>query len=48
MASYGYMFKTVLFVWVKLDENSLPQKGKGHYTDPCCEFMIFGTRGNFV
>ena len=42
------MYKTILFVWVKLDADNNIQSGKGHYTDPCCEYLVLATKGYFL
>lgn len=41
-----FTYRTVVFVWVKLDENGNPQRGKGNYTQPCCEFLLLATKGD--
>lgn len=43
--AWGFVYKTVLFVWNKTSANGNACVGLGHYTRPSCEFLLVATRG---
>lgn len=45
MAAYGFEYKTVFTVWVKVDRAGNPYFSMGDYTMPCAEFALMGIRG---
>lgn len=46
MEHWGWKYKTVAFVWLKLNKNKNSFfMGPGHYTRANGEFLLFGTRG---
>lgn len=47
--AWGFEFKTVAFVWEKLDKtNNTPKKyGLGWYTRSNCEIVMLGRKGKF-
>lgn len=47
--SWGFEYKTVAFVWEKLDKtNNVPKKyGLGWYTRSNCEIVMLGRKGKF-
>lgn len=45
MGAWGFTYKTVAFVWVKLNKNGTPYMGMGHYTRANAEVCLLGTRG---
>jgi N6-adenosine-specific RNA methylase IME4 len=45
-ASWGFSFKTVAFVWVKLTKNGLPKIGMGYWTRKQTEQCLLFTRGS--
>lgn len=49
MKAWGFTFKTVAFVWEKLDKtNNTPKKyGLGWYTRSNCEIVMLGRKGKF-
>ena len=47
MYKYGFKYRTILFVWLKINNDGTPQMGKGNYNNPCCEFLILGIKGMF-
>lgn len=47
MESWGFKYKTVLFVWVKLNPKALTVvTGPGSYTRSACEYVLLGMRGH--
>ena len=47
MDAWGFKYKTVLFVWAKLNPKSkTPVCGPGSYTRSGCEFVLLGMRGH--
>ncbi len=47
MAAWGFTYKTVAFVWVKLNKNNgQPVWGLGHWTRANAELCLLGTRGS--
>lgn len=46
MKAWGFEYKTVGFVWVKLNKgNGKPFMGMGAYTRANCEYVLLGVRG---
>jgi site-specific DNA-methyltransferase (adenine-specific) len=45
MHSWGFKYKTVLFVWQKISKSGTPRMVMGNYTRPSTEFILLGTRG---
>jgi N6-adenosine-specific RNA methylase IME4 len=45
--SYGFTFKTVLFVWVKKNKKATDTNfwGCGYYSRSNCEYLLLATRG---
>jgi len=47
LEAWGFKYKTVLFVWVKLNPRSgTIVTGPGSYTRSACEYVILGMRGH--
>ena len=42
---WGFEYKTMFYVWVKLTKNGKPILGLGNYTRSCAEFCLLFTRG---
>ena len=42
---WGFIYKTVLFTWMKTYKSGNPISGMGFYTRSCCEFVLLATRG---
>ena len=46
--SWGFKFKTVGFVWIKLTKDfKKPYSGMGHYTNQNAEFCLIGLKGKY-
>lgn len=45
ISAWGFVYKTVAFVWIKLDSNGSPFFGVGSYTKSNCEICLLATRG---
>lgn len=47
--AWGFVYKTVAFVWEKLDKtnNTLKKYGLGWYTRSNCEIVLLGRKGKF-
>lgn len=47
--AWGFEYKTVAFVWEKLDKtnNTIKKYGLGWYTRSNCEVVLLGRKGNF-
>jgi len=46
--SWGFKFKTVGFVWVKMTKDlQKPYSGMGYYTNQNAEFCLIGLKGNY-
>lgn len=48
MASWGFQYKTVAFVWEKRTKNDKQAFGMCHYTRPAYEYVLLGTRGKIA
>lgn len=47
MVAWGFKYKTMLFVWVKLNPKALTiVTGPGSYTRSACEYVLLGMRGH--
>ena len=47
MDAWGFKYKTVLFVWIKLNSKALtPVTGPGSYTRSGAEYVLLGMRGH--
>lgn len=47
MEAWGFKYKTVLFVWTKLNPKALTIVcGPGSYTRSACEYVLLGMRGH--
>ena len=47
MKAWGFKFKSVAFVWLKLNSRSkTPVSLMSHYTMGSCEYVLVGTRGH--
>ena len=45
MAAWGFVYKTIAFVWVKTTKRMVPVRRNGFYTRKSCEICLLGTRG---
>jgi len=45
MAAWGFVYKTVAFVWVKTTAKGVPVRRAGFYTRKSCEICLLGTKG---
>eukprot|EP00698_Gefionella_okellyi_P000490 TRINITY_DN10444_c0_g1_i1.p1 TRINITY_DN10444_c0_g1~~TRINITY_DN10444_c0_g1_i1.p1 ORF type:complete len:277 (-),score=28.40 TRINITY_DN10444_c0_g1_i1:156-986(-) len=45
MVAWGYSYRTLFVVWVKLDHDDEPVKHVGNFTQSCVELLLVGTRG---
>ena len=46
--SWGYTYKTMAFVWVKMTKDySKPYSGMGYYTNQNAEFCLLGLKGQY-
>lgn len=48
MESWGFTYKTVGFVWVKVNKDGSPWFGVGYYQKSNTEFCLLGTRGKVL
>lgn len=49
MAAWGFEYKTIFIVWVKVDRCGNPiYRMKSGYTKPCAEFALLGLRGEMM
>jgi N6-adenosine-specific RNA methylase IME4 len=50
MKNWGFKYKTMFFVWVKLNkkDNEVISNGAGWYTKPQTEFVLLGTKGHVL
>ncbi len=46
MDAWGFKYKTVAFVWVKVAKNGAPRIGMGYWTRKSAELCLLGTRGS--
>ncbi len=46
--AWGFQYKTIGFVWVKLNKDGSPFTGTGHYTRANTEYCLIGKRGKGV
>jgi N6-adenosine-specific RNA methylase IME4 len=46
MKVWGFKFKTVAFVWVKINRHGSPLIGLGYWTRQNAEYCLLGTRGH--
>ena len=46
MRAWGFQYKTVGFVWVKMSKEGTPLWGMGNWTRANAEIVLIGTRGN--
>ena len=45
MAAWGFIYKTIAFVWEKVTIDGKPLMGLGHWTRANAEFVLLGVRG---
>lgn len=43
--TYGFLYKTVLFTWIKVDKSNKARIGLGHYTRGNAELCLLGIKG---
>lgn len=43
--NWGFVFKTIGFIWVKTTKNGKYHFGMGHYTRPSCEVCLIAIKG---
>jgi len=46
MDAWGFKYKTVAFVWVKVVSNGDYRSGTGYFTNSNAELVLIGTKGN--
>jgi len=45
MDAWGFTYKTVAFMWIKVALSGRPMTGMGYWTQQNAEFVLLGTRG---